>query len=950
MSGLQEEYLQHQTKIEQLKLSIQYIRWYLISLILLCLISYAIFSYYFLSSITIFNWSMGLTIASLICLLFVPNILTHYRTINFIKKTDLILQSICFISGVLLGATVTVIHFYLPQELVTLPDAHILIALFITSAHIIGLTFLTQQPRYFYLLFIPSTLPLLIAQFTHTPITQLPFYFAYNIAFIATILCAYATQRNYQKISQLLFRNKQLIQISEQHTQWAEELCVQLQQEVNKSKDIEAQLQFNNHLLEQKVRERTYDLTKMNEQLESHHYNLAFANETAGIRPWDWDIENQKLEITFFDQQKQTQTTVIHLNTILDRVHPSDKKLFNERLKQHLEGITDHFNINFRILRRDGSWRWIHDVGRVITRDPKTQKALRMVGMTRDIHQEKKDQEHLRLSAIVLEQAAEGIFILDEHLNYIDINPYYEKLTGFSKSELLNKELFSIAINQKELQQQFHTSITQQLLETGEYMGQFDEKFSSGKSVYLWLHINVVKDEFHQITNYIGFARDLTEQKRQEQHLSYLKNYDSLTHLPNRLYYYNQLHQYLVNPSYNIKNLALIRVNIDRFRAFNEFLNNDSGDELLKQFAQRLRLININAILVAYLNSDDFAIIYEISPIHPNIEQYCQNILQALNAPFYIDNHEYFITASIGVACFPEHGRQIDHLNNHAEQALSEAKRLGGNTISYYCNKAEHPYKTADLEQELRKAIQNDEFVIYYQPKINLLDQSIIGFEALIRWQHPEKGLVMPNMFIPFAERSSLISDIGKVVLDKVGKQLQEWKNAGYTNVQVSVNIVAQQIHRGLLLNDLDEVLQKYNIQGSDLELEITESALLDNTDNVKTLLHAIKQRDISIALDDFGTGYSSLAYLTEYPIDVLKIDRAFISKIGDHKQEAIVNAMIAMGKSMGLKLVAEGVETEEQVAYLQKQQCDFLQGYFFSRPIPAEQILPYLQTDSHIY
>ncbi len=674
-----------------------------------------------------------------------------------------------------------------------------------------------------------------------------------------------------------------------------------------------------------------------------------FAHETAGIRPWDWDIEKQKLEITFFDQQKQTQNTPLHLKSILERIHPNDRKLFDERLKEHLEGKSDHFNITFRILRRNGSWRWIHDVGRVISRDPKTNKALRMVGMTRDIHQEKKDQEHLRLSAIVLEQAAEGIFILDEKLNYIEVNPYYEKLTGFSKSELLSQQLFNITINQKLQQQQFHDSITQQLLKTGEYMGQFDEKFTSGKSVYLWLHINAVKDEYNQIINYIGFARDLTDQKRQEQHLSYLKNYDSLTHLPNRFYYYNQLHQYLVNPSYSFKNLALIRINIDRFRAFNEFLNNDSGDELLKQFAQRLRLTNINAILVAYLNGDDFAIIYEISPIHPNIEQYCQNILQALNAPFYIDEQEYFITASIGVACFPEHGRQIDHLNNHAEQALSEAKRLGGNTISYYCNKTTNPYKTADLEQELRKAIQNDEFVVYYQPKINLNDKSIKGFEALIRWQHPEKGLVMPNMFIPFAERSSLISDIGKVVLDKVGKQLQEWKKAGYADVRVSVNIVAQQIHRGLLLSDLDEVLDTYHLDGSNLELEITESALLDNTDNVKKLLHSIKERNISIALDDFGTGYSSLAYLTEYPIDVLKIDRAFVSKIGDQKQEAIVNAMIAMGKSMGLKLVAEGVETEEQVIYLQKQQCDFLQGFFFSRPLHPNQILQYLQTNTHI-
>uniref|UniRef100_UPI0012501C89 PAS domain-containing protein n=1 Tax=Acinetobacter nosocomialis TaxID=106654 RepID=UPI0012501C89 len=520
MSGLQEEYLQHQTKIEQLRLSIQYIRWYLISLILLCIISALIFSCYFTSYITKFIWSIGFTVLIFTCLLFIPKLLTQYRDINFIKKTDLTLQAICLLSGILMGINIIVLHFSLPASLISISDVHILIALFITSAHIIGLTFLTQQPRYFYLLFIPSTVPLLISQFTHSQVTQLPFYFAYNLAFVATLLCAYATQRNYQKISQLLFKNKQLVQVAEQHTQWAEELCVQLQQEVNKSKDIEAQLQFNNHLLEQKVRERTYDLTKMNERLESHRHNLAFAHETAGIRPWDWDIEKQKLEITFFDQQKQTQNTSLHLKAILERIHPNDRKLFDERLKEHLEGKSDHFNITFRILRRNGSWRWIHDVGRVISRDPKTNKALRMVGMTRDIHQEKKDQEHLRLCAIVLEQAAEGIFILDEKLNYIDVNPYYEKLTGFSKSELLNQQLFNIAINQKLQQQQFHDSITQQLLKTGEYMGQFDEKFASGKSVYLWLHINAVKDEHNQVINYISFARDLTEQKRQEQHLS----------------------------------------------------------------------------------------------------------------------------------------------------------------------------------------------------------------------------------------------------------------------------------------------------------------------------------------------------------------------------------------------------------------------------------------------
>lgn len=259
----------------------------------------------------------------------------------------------------------------------------------------------------------------------------------------------------------------------------------------------------------------------MNERLESHHHNLAFAHETAGIRPWDWDIEKQKLEITFWST-KQTQNTPLHLKSILERIHPNDRKLFDERLKEHLEGKSDHFNITFRILRRNGSWRWIHDVGRVISRDPKTNKALRMVGMTRDIHQEKRSRTFETFCDCAWAGSWRN-FYSRWKLNYIEVNPYYEKLTGFSKSELLSQQLFNITINQKLQQQQFHDSITQQLLKTGEYMGQFDEKFTSGKSVYLWLHINAVKDEYNQIINYIGFARDLTDQKRQEQHLSYLK-------------------------------------------------------------------------------------------------------------------------------------------------------------------------------------------------------------------------------------------------------------------------------------------------------------------------------------------------------------------------------------------------------------------------------------------
>jgi diguanylate cyclase (GGDEF)-like protein/PAS domain S-box-containing protein len=583
-------------------------------------------------------------------------------------------------------------------------------------------------------------------------------------------------------------------------------------------------------------------------------------------------------------------------------------------------------------------------VGQVISRDEKSGSPLRMVGIYRDINQEKKDQDRLKLAATVFEQAAEGIFILDENLRYIESNPFYAQMSGFQRDHIIGKYLFDLVKSSKANPRMTQEEIVQQLLSKGEYHTEKSIKFRSGKELEVRLHINAVKDEQNRIINYIGILSDLTEHKLKEQRLSYLTNYDTLTDLPNRFYYHQQLHQYLINEA-SIQHLAVIRLNIDRFRALNELLSNQAGNELLKQVAQRLRISNIDALLVAHLSADDFAIIYEMSPLHPPINQLCSNIVEAFSKPFYIANQEYVVSISIGVAIYPEHGRQVDNLNTHAEQALTEAKRLGGNTTRYYSSeRTNFVAKHTDLELDLRKAIQNNELVVYYQPKITAQNGQVNGFEALIRWKHPTKGLIMPDIFIPLAESTSLISDIGRFVLYEAAKQLQEWQKLGFNHIHIAVNIVAQQILRGQLLHDIDAVLDQYSITGANLELEITESAFLENTENVKTILCALKERNISIALDDFGTGYSSLAYLTEYPIDILKIDRAFISRIGNAKQDAIVNAMIAMGKTIGLKVVAEGVETEQQCEYLKRQNCDILQGYLFAKPLTAIHATEYLQ------
>jgi EAL domain-containing protein (putative c-di-GMP-specific phosphodiesterase class I) len=298
---------------------------------------------------------------------------------------------------------------------------------------------------------------------------------------------------------------------------------------------------------------------------------------------------------------------------------------------------------------------------------------------------------------------------------------------------------------------------------------------------------------------------------------------------------------------------------------------------------------------------------------------------------------------------YPEHGRQVDSLSNHGEKALQEAKRLGGNTARFYSKDERVPASNrVNLENALRKALINDEFVVYYQPKISIETGLINGFEALVRWQHPEHGLVPPVQFIPLAEETSLISNIGEVVLNKTCQQIKIWQGLGFKDVKISVNVVAQQIQRGNLIDEIDHILKTYEIDPSSLELEITESSLMDDSEVAGQVLQQLKARNITIALDDFGTGYSSLSYLGQYPIDVLKIDRSFISKIGAHcHQEAIVRAILAMGHSLNMQVVAEGVETEEHANFLINEGCDVLQGYLISKPLSSADATIFLQ-DAH--
>jgi diguanylate cyclase (GGDEF)-like protein/PAS domain S-box-containing protein len=950
MSDLQDELISYGLNASQIKNAAQHLRYFLAWVLFISFLNFFMYHLFFNYFSDYYNaW---LVINSLVILF--GTVLTR-KFIHSDRVTLFNLDAWCQLLSLTIGSSigigVLIINHFLMVENHEITGIHVLLSSLLTSSiYIIGIVYLTQRLRYFLFMFIPSILPVILSKIifpSDVPnVYNYIFYAWFTIVFISAIL----THKIHRRLNLLNNHNQFYLKESKKHLDESALLQDQLQQEIAKCKNIENDLQLNNQLLEQKVKERTYAINQINDRLENHQANLDFAHETAGISSWLWNIEKRTVELS----GKKTDVRVIQYDNNLEQInlmiHPEDKPLYNKLMRQHLRGYTQRFDATYRILKNN-QWTWIEDIGKVISRDPITNKPLRMVGIHRDIEQVIKDQEQLKLAANVFTQVEQGVFVLDNNLCFVEVNPFFSKLVDIPNEETIGKHLFDLTSNTIFEISNKHAEISQQVILNGEYDAEVQEKFISGKQLTLWLHINAVRDDNGKIINYIGVITDLTERRKHEQRLAYLENYDLLTDLPNRVYFNLQLHQFLISKTKPINHFAVIRINIDRFRNFNEFLNNQAGDELLKQFSKRLKQMCSDALLISYLNNDDFALIYSLGSQGNFIANKAQEIINSFQKPFSIFGQEHFISVSIGIAQYPEHGRQISSLNNHAEIALAEAKKLGGNTIYFYDNKPSSVFDNdIHMERDLRKAIKNDELEVYYQPKICAKHMNVYGFEALIRWTHPEYGVIQPDSFLPIAEETSLISEIGQYVMFKACKQIKNWQELGFNDVKISVNVVAQQIHRGQLLHDIDAALAKYNIPAHSIELELTESSLVNKSNDVIELLNQIKSRNIAIALDDFGTGYSSLSYLADYPIDTLKIDKSFISKIGQNKDEAIVNAIIAMGKALGMTLVAEGVETLEQIQYLQHQECDFFQGYYFSKPLSETQSTEYLRNQKNIY
>ncbi|MEO8006067.1 MAG: EAL domain-containing protein [Betaproteobacteria bacterium] len=459
-----------------------------------------------------------------------------------------------------------------------------------------------------------------------------------------------------------------------------------------------------------------------------------------------------------------------------------------------------------------------------------------------------------------------------------------------------------------------------------------------------WIHLEVLGNNLLDhpgVRGVVLTARDVTERKRAEDRVHYLANYDVLTGLPNRFLMQDRLSQVIAHAHRNKLRVALMHIDLDRFKMVNETLGHYVGDTLLKQAAERVRKATHEGNTVARVGGDEFTIVFPNVTSLQSLSTTAEAILDDLARPFPSDNQDLFVSASIGISLCPEDASSVDELIKHADAAMSRAKNFGRNNFQFY---------TADMNREvqermlieagLRTAIQRNELSLVYQPKIDLATRRIFGAEALVRWKHPKLGMISPSRFVPVAEECGLVGQIGEWVLNAACLQIREWQDAGYS-LQVAVNVSPRQFQDYDLAELVMDIMRNVGVQAQNLEIELTESAVMADAESSIVSLERLAALGVQIAIDDFGTGYSSLSYLKRLPLDLLKIDQTFVRDItSDPNDAAIVRAIITLASSLGIKVIAEGVENEAQLAFLNAYGCQYAQGYLFGRPLTGPELI----------
>jgi diguanylate cyclase (GGDEF)-like protein/PAS domain S-box-containing protein len=548
-------------------------------------------------------------------------------------------------------------------------------------------------------------------------------------------------------------------------------------------------------------------------------------------------------------------------------------------------------------------------------------------------------EEKLRLAERAFQNTAEGITVTDVNGNIVTTNPAFEAITGYTHEEVAGENPRILKSGHHEAS--FYIEMWDTLLKTGHWRGEVWNRRKNGDVYPQWLTISAVKDSNGEITHYVGVFSDISQLKEAQDQINFLAHHDALTHLPNRALFRERFDHALMHARHENNPIALLYLDLDRFKTVNDTLGHPVGDQVLLEACKRMKHTIRASDTLARLGGDEFVLLLEEETDAQHAAVVANKLIELFSKPMLIGEHELVVTASIGITLYPNDGDDPDMLIRHADRAMYEAKQEGRNTYRFFTQAlTEGALERLMMENDLRHAISRNELTLHYQPIVNLATKQLQGIEALVRWLHPEKGLIPPGLFIELAEEIGIIGDIGQWVLRGACTQLASWDREGFMVPRISVNLSVQQIDREGLIALVSQELKNSGLSPQRLELEVTESMLIRNPELSRTVLTELRTIGVKFAIDDFGTGYSSLAYLKLLPLDRLKIDRSFVRDIGqDANDEAIVRAIIAMSKSLGLESVAEGVENPHQAQFLQQAGSDLAQGFLYSRPLPAEEV-----------
>jgi diguanylate cyclase (GGDEF)-like protein/PAS domain S-box-containing protein len=684
------------------------------------------------------------------------------------------------------------------------------------------------------------------------------------------------------------------------------------------------------------------DITGLKDQearLRRSESLLKEAQRYALMGSWELDLAHKKLswsDEAYHIFEIDTTATSDPYHDFFSAIHPEDRarvdQAFATSLRRHKS-----LDVVHRLLITGQHLKWVHQRG--IHQYAENGRPLRSVGTVQDITERYLTEQQQRIAATAFE-SQEGMVITAADMTILRVNRSFSEITGYSAAEVVGHT--PRLLNSGRHDAHYYAAMWACINETGAWQGEIWNRRKNGEIYPERLTITAVKDDAGAVTHYVGTMTDITLRKVAEDEIRNLAFYDPLTRLPNRRLLMDRLQHAIATSARTGRDGALLFIDLDNFKSLNDTLGHDKGDLLLQQVAQRLTNCVRESDTVARLGGDEFVVMLEdLSEKHQEAaaqtEIVGEKILASLNASYLLAGHDHHSTPSIGATQFSGHQNSVEDLLKQADLAMYQAKSAGRNALRFFDPEMQSVIsQRVSLEADLRQGVHNNEFVIFYQPQVND-EGALTGAEALIRWQHPERGLVPPNEFIPLAEENGLIVPLGRWVLDAACAQLAAWARQQHTDqLSLAVNVSARQFRHPDFVDQVLEILARHNTNPQRLKLELTESMLDDNVEEIITKMSALKAHGESFSLDDFGTGFSSLSYLKRLPLDQLKIDRSFVrDMLTETDGGAIVQAIIALGQTMGLSVIAEGVETEAQRNFLDRLGCHNFQGYLFGQPLP---------------